>query len=785
MSCTKPARENRTILRLTSCVLRTVRLLTHYALRITSVSALLLIVVLLPPGAASAQDPPDGDPRFGLVLVPPERPWLQRAIEAGARSNRYQLNWWDVQPTPGEFDWSQSDRAISAMRTAGLDVTLLLHAPPAWARAPGSTWVPAHLDTAWDDPQNAWGAFVFETVNRYRGKVRYYEIFNEPDLEQYWDGTPEQYARTLAVAYRAARAADPDARIILAGMAHWSNPRFAEEVLQALRNLPEAESYNYFFDVAAWHWYSSSYQLYDRVMWARRLLNRYGMSGKPIWINETNLPIWGDGAGPQQPARGFGTPEEQAAFIAQAFTNAFAAGAKRVFIFRLDDGDMEETFGLMHDDGTPRPGYSAYRTTAELLGGSRFVTRDVRDTAILTVFRRAGERISVVWNRTEHSTAIHVSAIAEQAQLISRSGASRTIHASEGEYEIILPAGRREMRPDGQLVTPVGGAPFFLVERDTTPPQVEVAGLPALSADETVSLAWETTTPSAAPIARYEVERRVDDGPWESWRVVTRPSLTFVSEMGHRYAFRVRAVDVNGLSSPWPPADQPMAETVVGGALVGRVATLLDEPMAGQRVCAAEHCTRTDEAGFFRLEGLPPGETDVRVLGHRVTASVTVEAGAERTVTTLRPALSEGLLEQSDLESLSEWVVLPRADARIRSEGDKTTFAQLAAGTRLAQHIQIPAEQTTILYLRYRTNGASLDVRLVHLQAGRKARRLFYDTDTLGEWREIGFDLSALSAEDALLVLEADGSDGTLDLDTVWLGPPPQGTELFLPMVTN
>lgn len=766
------------------CVIRSTMPFTHHVLRAT----LLIIVaaILIVPMGAAAQEPPTTDPRFGLVLVPPEQQWLQRAAAAGAGSNRYQLNWWDVEKTPGEFDWSIPDRDVSAMRAAGLEVTMLLHAPPGWARAPGSDWVPGHLDTPWDAPENAWGNFVYTTVKRYSGQVRYYEIFNEPDLNKYWDGSPEQYARLLVIAYQAAKAADPDAQIIMAGMAHWINPRFAEEVLRSLRSFPDAEENGYFFDVAAWHWYSSSYQLYDRVLWARDLLTRYGMGDKSIWINETNLPVWGDGEGPQEAAQGFGTPEEQAAFIVQAFTNAFAAGAERVFVFRLDDGDMDETFGLMRNGGTPRPGYHAYEAVSTWLGDSRFVTREVRDDAIVSIFRRqGGQRVTVVWNRTDRSVSVDIPAIADEATLISLTGERETITSSAATYKLELPAGRRQTQSDGSVVTPVGGAPYFIVEKDLTPPQVDLAGLPTLSANADVDLAWETVTPSEAPIDRYEVQVRIDGSAWEPWRTVDEPAVTYAGEMGHRYAFRVRAVDTNGQTSPWPPDEQPMAQTVVGGAVVGRVADVTDDPLVNERICAAGHCTNSDHAGVFRLEGLPPGETRVNVLGWNAEATVTVEAGAEHILDTLRPSLGQSTLQQSGFDELTGWVVLPRAGARIRTESD-TTFAQLDAGTRLAQHILLPAADASLLYLRYRTAGdVSLDVRLMRFGDERDERRLFYDTNTLGEWREIAFDLGAFAGNDGLLVVRADGDAGVLSLDTVWLGIPPQRSQLFLPMITN
>ncbi len=750
---------------------------------------LILLCVCLLVGFSSAssllaQEPVQPDVRFGLVLVPPRSPWPERAVAAGAGSDRYQLNWWDVEPEPGWLNWTIPDQEIAALRAAGMEVTVLLHAPPAWAREPGYQWVPRNLDSPWSAPENVWGRFVFQVARRYRGQVRYYEIFNEPDLPEYWDGSPAQYARLLAVAYQAIKAADPDAQVVMAGMAHWANPRFAEQVLQALRDMPSAAEHGYFFDVAAWHWYSRVDLLYERVRWARDLLARYGMGDKPIWINETNLPVWGDGPGPQVPTKGFGTPEEQAAFIVQAFANAFAAGAERVFVFRLNDGFMNQTFGLMRNDGAPRPAYLAYRTAARWLGHARFVTRQVYPNGVVTVFRRpTGERVSVVWNTTETWTTFELSAVADEALLVTPDGSTVQLVADGGVYRFELPPGRREILPDGQHVLVVGGMPVFVVERDMTPPQVEVIPLPLLSAEENITLQWRAVTPSGTPVDRYEVEIRVDDGPWQPWVTVEEPSVTLAGEMGHRYAFRVRAVDVNGLRSPWPPDDQPMAETVVGGAVTGRLVTLFDEPLVHERVCVADRCTVTDSAGFFRIEGLPPGRFRVSVLGWDVRDIAEVRAGEETVLPAVRPGRPPGWLRNSEFDDTRGWVAVPREGVRIVR--GSTSFARLTAGAQVAQVVELPDKGQPTLWLRYRTNGVGLEVRLIGLGKGRQDRTLFFDRDTLGQWREVAFDMSAWAGARFLLVVRASGLEGTLDLDTVWLGDPPQRQGIFLPLIMS
>lgn len=749
---------------------------------------LVALAAFAPP--AHAQAPPSGsDERFGLVLVPADGVWLERAYQAGARANRFQLNWWDVEPSPGQRDFGPAEEAIATIAAGGIEVTLLLTAPPEWARREGSDWVPAGLDRPWDDPANAWGAFVYATVSRFKGKVRYYEIYNEPDLDQFWDGSPEEYAALLATGYRAAKAADPSAQVIMAGMAHWSRPQFAEQVLNALRQIPDAEANNYFFDVAAWHWYSRADQLYERVLWARDLLQRYGMGEKPIWINETNIPVWGDGKGPQEATWGFGSTAEQAAFMIQAFTNAFAAGAERVFVFRLHDNGMDQTFGLMKDDGSPRPAYYAYQTAARWLSGARFVARETRGDVVLTTFRRApDEKITVAWTSGQERTNILLEAAGDEALLVNLLGDSRTITPTNGLYNLGLDGGSVYTRPsDGRGEQLVGGPPVILVEEDPTPPVVKLTALPALSADPAIPLAWEVESPSGAPIDRVEFQVRTDGGPWIDWQPQSDGTTAiFSGEVGHRYEFRARAVDRWGQAGEWPPSDQPMATTTVGGAVLGTVVDAREQPLADLTVCADTICTTTDEAGFFRLSPLPAGELTLSLPRFgQVTATVSSTLGTETVAPTIRVFPDENLLAGGGMERLEgAWAVEPKGSAAVVVEGDRR-LARIQAGTRLAQHVLVPTTGEPVLNVRYRVaeGGAPLQIGVYQLDDSLRFTRLVLDGSTRGEWRDLWFDMTPFAGQHIIVELSATGSTGNADVDEIRLGRSVFESPHYLPLI--
>lgn len=736
----------------------------------------------------AAQAPADGDPRFGLVLVPPREPWLGLAYAAGARTIRYQVNWWDVEPSPGLFDWRETDAAIRAYRNAGFEVSVIVHAPPPWARLVGYKWVPNNLDRPWDDPANFWGRFVFAVAERYRGQVASYEIFNEPDLAIYWDGSPAQYAQLLAVAARAIRAADPNATIIMAGMAHWVNPGFAEGVLQALHTMPDAAQNGFFFDISAWHWYTHPDNLTTRTEWVRDLLARYGMGDKPIWVNETNLPVWGIGGHPVTPMRGYGTPAQQAAFIVQAFTNAFAAGVERVFVFRLDDSDMDERFGLVSNDGVIRPGYTAYATTARWLSHARFVSREQVGDLLITTFRRGNdEHIRVIWNTAPQPVAVWVPAVAAQATLSTPDGRELRLTAQPGAGYLLTFDAATALPEESQPT--IGGSPIFLVERATDPsrPLVEMQPLPALSASTAITLTWHASHPGNVPIVAYEVEVRADDGAWVRYTSTTEPRAVVRGESGHRYGFRVIAVDANGNRSLVPPNDTPMAETFIGARLFGRLVDFADRPLPHEPVCLRTACTLTDANGAFAFDTVLAGRHLLEAPSLGVRRVLTLENGQTTDLGALTPPLKGGWLRDSDFEHPDDaWTASTDRPYRLRVPNVGMVL-HMPGGSSIGQRLTIPAEaHEPLLRMRYRSERGRVRVSILPLDGGRRAPVVVFEgSGTAGEWRTIVHPLSAWRGTPLLLSVSAPDVGTLVQIDWLWVGENVRPQHHFLPLVVR
>lgn len=244
------------------------------------------------------------------------------ALQLGAGWNRYPVYWDKIEREPGQFTWSEYDRLVIADTRHRLRANAVLIGIPSFHRS-GS--VPAGLNEpifahggdfprAGENPinpANPWANFVYQVVQRYkpggalaqqqgwRGEegVRVWEVWNEPDLTQFWGGGINAYARLLKTAYIVIKLADPDAQVMFGGLLFPTEENWLARVLAIFVNDPFAAQNNYYFDIVAVHSYTDPWRSGWLVLYARQTLIAYQLR-KPIWLNESGVSVWDDYPGP-------------------------------------------------------------------------------------------------------------------------------------------------------------------------------------------------------------------------------------------------------------------------------------------------------------------------------------------------------------------------------------------------------------------------------------------------------------------------------------------------------
>lgn len=304
--------------------------------------------------------------------LPVERA-LDLMAEGGFRWVRQSFPWARIEPAPGQYDWAPWDRIVEETTARGLELIVVLERPPEWVGSP-----PAPADFA---------HFAGTVAARYGDRLRYYQIWHNPNLEDGWGMPPHpaQYAELLRQAALAVRAADPDARILLGSLAptveqgpqNLSEVRFLEELYAAgaapYFDIVPAQAYG--FETGPEDRRVDEGVLnFSRAVLIREVMEAHGDGGKALWVSHfgwNSLPSdWDD-----VPSI-WGTVDEatQAEYTVGALERARRewpwVGAMCLSHFQPDlslpapgtgtpDARRHWGFALVGPDGAPRAAYRA------------------------------------------------------------------------------------------------------------------------------------------------------------------------------------------------------------------------------------------------------------------------------------------------------------------------------------------------------------------------------------------------------------------------------------------
>ena len=337
------------------------------------------------------------------------------------------LNWRDVEKTPSEYDWSKWDEALGRATDLGYQVVVTINGNPTWAAE--TSCGPIRQEYL-DD----FATFVRKAVERYSYppfNVRFWAFYNEPDNSDAvnWGGylggcwgfawNPNAapgaggaaYANMLKHVYPAVKAANPEALVVMGGLAYdWFttdvdfpgifDPWFLEDVVKA----GGADYFDYLnFHYYPWsayvHWEPDGANRYERHLAykARWIVTEvYNLTGerKPIMITETGETSYNKDGVPDY--------HRQIWVLFETFMHSRMVKAYPILWFTASDAIRTSDgrkFGLLHEDGTPKPSYFAYKTLVEELKEAEFVRP--RDDLPMRfegyVFNDRGRMKQVLW----------------------------------------------------------------------------------------------------------------------------------------------------------------------------------------------------------------------------------------------------------------------------------------------------------------------------------------------------------------------------------------------------
>jgi hypothetical protein len=307
--------------------------------------------------------------------------------QAGFNWMKIQVEWSDIETAPGQYNWSQLDQIVTAGTTGSVKMLFSVVDAPAFYRTPSSGFTPG-------DP-NTYKTFMQALGSRYAGKVQAYEIWNEENLSREMGSgnvDPSHYLPLLMAGYTGLKAGDANA-IALLGAPSPTGANIPGESIDDLAYLQQLFALNggqakAYFDAVSAHpsGFSNppnctpatpqcslsgafndndSFFAFTRVSQYHDLMVGTGIGDKKIWFTEFGY------CSNSTPPPGYEyctsiDATTQANFLVQAFQMArnldyVAAMMQWNLNYQLavPQNDEKWGFGIMRDDWSARPAYSA------------------------------------------------------------------------------------------------------------------------------------------------------------------------------------------------------------------------------------------------------------------------------------------------------------------------------------------------------------------------------------------------------------------------------------------
>jgi hypothetical protein len=456
------------------------------------------------------------------------------ARQAGASWDRALFLWQEIQPN-GPRDWlldKYVDQVGMRPSLSGAIPTVgVVQGTPVWA---ATDWhdqaasVPIGLDLPVDDPRNTFGQFMLRLARTYKGRITTWVLWNEPDFQPgesgtwwTWSGSPADFYKLLRTGFRAIKQVDPSATVVFPATTYFADAvhgrdLFLARVLAEGEKDREAPANGYFFDTLAVNLYCSLDAVYRVYGVFSAILTRYQLN-KPIWLTETNCPVYNDATTPV-PSSGRITTDEQAAYLIQSVALGRAAGYQRIGWYSMIDHDPNsgilDRWGLLRPNGTTRPAFRAFQVAARYLAGSStlatltpFGTADADGWPVTRVTLddpAERTRVQVLWRTAAGPSSVRVDAVGGSAMLVDILGGRRPATRVDAGWEVPLPPPRVPQPFDPPGFQSVG-YPVLLVEdglpagKILGPPNVTSPLMALAPAALEAPRPIEATRPIAAP----------------------------------------------------------------------------------------------------------------------------------------------------------------------------------------------------------------------------------------------------------------------------------------------
>ena len=315
--------------------------------------------------------------------------------------------WRDVEPEKGKYDWSSFDSLVNqAQNSWGIpDLMYVSCGTPQWAggkvkvpsselMGPGTTAAPKKV--------SYYKKYMTKVVKRYKGKIKYYQAWNEATSPQFYQGSPKKMAKMTAALAKVVKKHDSKAKVVSASVqTHDSKyEKFAPDYFRELKKQ------KWPFQVAAGHFYPAGKGGPDKrlkqISMFQQDLKSLGMpKKKKIWDTEANF--WTDQ--PSAGSAGKVTGKKAATYLARNYLDTLRTGLKRSYWYMWTIGDQDLNFpGVQLRTGDPAT--AAWQELYGWIVGSKYQGCDTKGKLVRCKFKGSDGKFQIAFT-TKGKTTIN------------------------------------------------------------------------------------------------------------------------------------------------------------------------------------------------------------------------------------------------------------------------------------------------------------------------------------------------------------------------------------------
>jgi polysaccharide biosynthesis protein PslG len=283
---------------------------------------------------------------------------LDLIAKAGFKLIRMDLSWSAVEKTRGVYDFEKTGYDSLTKGCTDRDISIL------YILDYSNKLYEKDRSVRTEEGRKAFAAFAEAAAKRYAGKGILWEMWNEPNIKQFWSPQPnaEDYCKLVEETAPRIKAADPHSQVVAGATSQipmsWLEDCFKAGLLK-------------WIDVLSVHPYRSRppETVVPDYAKLRVLIKRYAPAGKDIPIISGE---WGYSNINWDKSRL--TEQQQAAYLARMFlTNLYQGIPVSIWYDWRDDGkdpnEREYNFGTVRYDLAPKAAYLAVKVLSSTLAG--------------------------------------------------------------------------------------------------------------------------------------------------------------------------------------------------------------------------------------------------------------------------------------------------------------------------------------------------------------------------------------------------------------------------------